>query len=163
MYSVYFNLFFFIPGCVQLFDFIGAHVIMFHIITVQNAQAWLLFTLSFHIMHVNVLTLFQCLCLFIFSGTIHLCSVYFHGRCKDILSLLYCFRYAFHLNPTGVILLWPMEEWLWFFTCMNFMVTVIIIFLHHNTHPPLSTMCACNVAVQGNVVVCNMVRSCVLP
>jgi hypothetical protein len=66
---------------------------------------------------------------------------------------MYYFWYVFHFNLTNVIL-WPVEGWCWAFMMHEFdkAVTVVITFFHHNTNPPLPTICAGNKAVQGDVM-----------
>jgi hypothetical protein len=138
----------------------------------KNSQTWLQFTVSFHVMHMNVLTFYSVtIYFFIFPGTVQLCSsVFFLWRMywnpvPVVGGCIRYFQYAFHFNQSNVILLSPVEGWWWSFRILEFYktVTIVIIFSHHNTKPPFPIICPDNIVVQGNVILCNMSRSWILP
>jgi hypothetical protein len=136
----------------------------------RKLKIWLQFTMSFNVMHVNVLMSYPVtICFFIFPGTVQLCSsVYFCAGCTHILALLsvvILVQYALYFNPGNVILLWPVKGWKWAFRVCesNKAVITVITLFHHNTDPPLPVIYVGNIAVQGYVTVCNMSRSWILP
>lgn len=82
-----------IPCQVMIIWINGAHLVKFRIITVLNSQAYLQFTLTFHVMHVNVLNLSSRGYFLICPGTVQLCcSVSLYRGCTDFLSLRFPFQ-----------------------------------------------------------------------